>query len=143
MEDFKINSVVIDGELVTDFFELLTRRISQYKIGIFLRSFIDGRIDPMDVLNGVVSERELEQVKRELNSLKQANGSLSRSLDNEKRKANEAFIARQKAEREVYEYGEAVRYYEDFLAGIKMRGEIIARTKYKEVFSEEEEGWTT
>jgi hypothetical protein len=143
MEDLKINGVVIDGELVTDFFELLTRRISQYKIGVFLRSFIDGRIDPMNILNGIVSERELEQMKRELNSLKQANGSLSRSLDNEKRKTNEAFTAKRKAEKEAHEYFEAVRYYEDYLVGISMRKEILDRSKYSEIFSEEEEGWTT
>jgi hypothetical protein len=91
----------------------------------------------------MTSKQELELMKKEVNSLKQANATITRTLDNERKKANTAYLARRKAEREAYEYFEAVRYYEDFLEGIRMRKEILDRSKYSEIFSEEEDGWTT
>jgi len=142
--DLKLGGVVIEGDLLVDFFDVLSRKLSQIEIHRVLRKIVNGDIYPRDLLSGMASKQELEQTKKELDSLKQANGALSRTLDVERRRANESYKARRKAEREAYEYFEAVRYYEDYLAGIKMRKEILDRTKFSEIFSEEEdEGWTT
>ena len=141
--DLNLGGVTIEGDLLVDFFDVMARKLSQLEIHRVLRRIVNGDIYPRDLLSDMASKQELAQVKKELDSLKHANGTMSRNLDHQRKKANDAFVARRKAEREAYEYFEAVRYYEDFLEGIRMRKEILDRSKYSEIFSEEEDGWTT
>ena len=141
--DLSLGGVTIEGDLLVDFFEALSRKLSQLEIHRVLRKVVNGDIYPRDLLTGTASKRELERLQKDVEYLKSENSRLHGNVNSLNKRKNEAVTAKRKAEKEAYEYFEAVRYYEDYLAGIKMRKEILDRTKFSEIFSEEEDGWTT
>lgn len=144
-EDLKLPGGTINGELVEQFFDTLLKSLTPYQIIILLRKFIYNEVNFKELLSdgGVVSENKFKQMERDRDYLRKSSDNLRKKLETEIRRSNNASKAKVKAEREVYEYVEAIRYYEDFMASIKMRKEILDRTKYSEIFVEEEEGWTT
>jgi len=139
-----INGIMLENELIGYFLEKLTKMFNGSKANWILERLGNGDIDLKVLLEkDIGNTKEMVELQKKVEKLnidiKQNKENYNRIYKDMTAYKNENY----KVHEENKEYLSAIRYYENTLAGLKLRHEILNRKDLGKIFNDdEEEGWT-
>jgi predicted nucleic acid-binding Zn-ribbon protein len=145
MKDVFVNGIMLENELIGYFLEKLTKLFNGSKANRVLEKLGNDEIDLKVLLeDDIGNTKEMKELQKKVEKLqvdlKKKSDSYSRIYKDMTDYKNDNWKLRD----ENKEYLGALRHYEDTLAGLKLRHEILNRKDLGKIFNddEEEEGWT-